>query len=357
MEELADAIEDAQYVNAIASQDEGPRPVIRWETPDTDELERWEASLKATAATSSARPLNFEWTCQNPIGYFLFSSFVKDRAATEENDFPRMNFCEEVLRYRAIKSKQGRLEKLGSIAKDFLGFQSQSKTFTETTAESTGDEQTTQYYQWILPPRTEIDETNLCRSPDMAGVDDETLRAFCDFPIKSESCIGLKGQVRQDILKVVEEGAALLRWKSKEVLVEEYRRHKAQSQRFSPNQTQSTLPRSESTSTLITSQTSSHPDAMTSFLLDKAEAVIMESLKRTHWDKFVQSPEWLRCRQLLWYQDRPVIADDFFIMRVLGRGGFGLVNGTFLARHLALSPKPRLYLQLARKELPVNCMP
>jgi hypothetical protein len=313
---------------------------------------------------------------------------VKDRAATEENEYPRMNFCEEVWRYKALKSKQGRLEKLVAIGKDFLGYQSQPKTFTETTAESTGggpeehqppsSTSTTMhqppYYQWSLPRRTEIEETTLCRSSPLSSpssdtmpavvveVDDEMLRTSCDFPIKSESCIGLKGVIRQEILRVVEEGTASLRWKSKDNMMEENNSqyHKAQSLHFapppaaaaqlgkpssfssSPTTTTTTtagfLSRSESTSRVTTPLTSSYPEAMTTNLFDKAEAVTMESLKRTYWDKFVESPEWLRCRHLLWYQDRPVIADDFFIMRVLGRGGFGLVNGTsfFLVCRISL---------------------
>ena len=33
MEELQDAIEDAQYVNAISNVDDGPRPVLPWPRP------------------------------------------------------------------------------------------------------------------------------------------------------------------------------------------------------------------------------------------------------------------------------------------------------------------------------------
>jgi hypothetical protein len=29
----------------------------------------------------------------------------------------------------------------------------------------------------------------------------------------------------------------------------------------------------------------------------------------------------------MWHRDRKVADDDFFLMRVLGRGGFGLVTG------------------------------
>lgn len=324
MEELADAIEDAQYVNAIASQDEGPRPVIRWETPDPEELQQWQAKYASSDGQNTTAPaFSFDWTCQNPIGYFLFSSFVKD--SKDFNDYPLMNFCEQVLRYRFTKTKQGRLEKLVAIGSDFLGFQSQPKTFTETTVESC-EQQTQCCYQWNLPQRSEIEETFLCRAETSVAIDQEIMEGCCDYPINSESCIGLKGAIRQEILKVVAEGSTALGWKAKEASTDFYR---AQSQQFTVSQHQSALARSESSSKVTASATTTFPDGMTSSLFEKAEAVIMEILRRNHWEKFLESPEWLRCRQLLWYQDRSVVPNDFFIMRVLGRGGFGLVNGTY----------------------------
>ena len=45
MEELADAIEDAQYVNAISTQDHGPKPVLPWDKPSEEQLAIWEESV------------------------------------------------------------------------------------------------------------------------------------------------------------------------------------------------------------------------------------------------------------------------------------------------------------------------
>jgi len=63
---------------------------------------------------------------------------------------------------------------------------------------------------------------------------------------------------------------------------------------------------------------------------NRAEQVVMESLSRDYWNAFVQSPYWTKLQHFLWYQDRRVVPDDFFVMRVLGRGGFGLVTGTWV---------------------------
>jgi hypothetical protein len=64
-------------------------------------------------------------------------------------------------------------------------------------------------------------------------------------------------------------------------------------------------------------------------LFDKAEALIMESLRREYWNDFLTSEQYAKLNMFLWNQYRPVVVDDFFVMRVLGRGGFGLVTGTW----------------------------
>ena len=56
MEELQDAIEDAQYVNAIATQEEGPRPVLAWEIPTEEQLSVWESQVKNARASEEPEP-------------------------------------------------------------------------------------------------------------------------------------------------------------------------------------------------------------------------------------------------------------------------------------------------------------
>ena len=67
--------------------------------------------------------------------------------------------------------------------------------------------------------------------------------------------------------------------------------------------------------------------ALRSDLFDEADIIVMASLRRDYWRKFLASPEYTKLKNFLWYQDRRVVPDDFFVMRVLGRGGFGLVTG------------------------------
>ena len=62
---------------------------------------------------------------------------------------------------------------------------------------------------------------------------------------------------------------------------------------------------------------------------DIAEYMVMQSLKRDYYQRFQKSSYFMKLKHFLWYQDRRVLPDDFFVLRVLGRGGFGLVTGMY----------------------------
>lgn len=61
-------------------------------------------------------------------------------------------------------------------------------------------------------------------------------------------------------------------------------------------------------------------------VFDELELIVMEGLQRQYWTDFMESTEYKRLLNYWWYRDRPLVEDDFFLMRVLGRGGFGLVH-------------------------------
>lgn len=425
MEELADAIEDAQYVNAISSQEDGPKPVIPWEKPSDDELMSWEDRVKSRPST--ATPFSLEWVCQQPIGYFLFSQFLKKTC----KDYVRINFCEDVLRYRKLQTKQERLDLTVQMARFFLGFE-KSPTIVHTEAPITEDSINSNLngvipekrievdmdnpteesltspsavkYIWPLPPRTEIEEYDLARPMNESKPSDRTasgdlvelsfgvskrkiidkmvtgesrithmsrdeldalFAAGTDHPICSESIIGLKGPVLAEILSIVQANAfAVTAPKSSRSPSELssfqksdsiYRRSSSDSlslhflETRNPSSSRSlldvavsnndTAPTDDSATT--NGAVDNRPRAASSSqrklqqnvvslptdFFDKAEYVIMESLKCQYWSSFVKSRYWTKLKHFLWYQDRRVIPEDFFVLRVLGRGGFGLVTG------------------------------
>jgi hypothetical protein len=120
----------------------------------------------------------------------------------------------------------------------------------------------------------------------------------------------------------------------------------------------------------LRSQTISPSQAVSASVFDDAERVVMESLRRDYWESFLESEHYRKLKNFLWYRDRPVVPGDFFVMRVLGRGGFGLVNGEYsivvlpyihclFARVRLTSPvhSPRPCAQPARRERLVSCTP
>ena len=489
MEELADAIEDAQYVNAISTQDDGPRPVLPWEKPTDEELRAWQERVvlehkqRADPQCEQRPPFGMEWVCQQQIGFFLFSQYIKE----VHDDYPRINFVEEVLRYQCLQERTVRLEKAVVLAHHFLGLygEKQPSTITPTrpvssTAEDTSNEDPNELadanpvprYSWPLPPRTEIEEYDLARGcilasgakvhtsstlsftttqskrqlfnePRKEGGDSTHLKkqqfssgmtrpeldAMCavnlDCPICSECVIGVKGPVRKEIIQTLEScvtpqqmdkilqkslqketekvesslryggagrnsvnGLGQLLLSSKDLEREKvaaalealtnssHRRHSHHSAPVSlqKKSVEECLDQDNKTSNSKRSQTISHGDnvdpednhpnrrddvappaipapnrhlttSKSVFLppkpstvnkpiklefdfFNRAEQVVLESLRRDYWTGFLSSPHWVKLLHFLWYQDRRVVAEDFFVMRVLGRGGFGLVTGT-----------------------------
>ena len=390
MEELQDAIEDAQYVNAIATQEDGPRPVLRWEVPTEEQLLIWQDSIRKKKQDGVL--WDVDSTLSSAIGFFLFSSYVKE----VENDYCRINFCEDVIRFRKLRGLD-RLEKIQTMLRLYL-------TDPPSVDQENGELK--------LPPRTEIKAYEEERvAPDLR-LTIEQFQSFykisMDYPTCSESSVGLKGSAREDLfhkLRELEDTLANLRASTvvaestggsdKEIIsnwapspavsgiAEDTTERSATEESEVKEQASKPISRNESKSMYVkptgviepeikeqsSNDTTALQDAkkerksmfikptgpmrglttrlrsdsarkLAGDVFDKAEAVVMESLRRNYWAKFLESPQFSKLKNFLWYQDRPVLPEDFFVMRVLGRGGFGLVTGTFLLKLFVCSSAP-----------------
>ena len=71
MEELQDAIEDAQYMNAM--HDDLPRPTKDWKFPTPDEMSAYFERMRAEAP----KGLELEGVCDGALGYYMFLSYCK----------------------------------------------------------------------------------------------------------------------------------------------------------------------------------------------------------------------------------------------------------------------------------------
>jgi len=300
MEELQDAIEDAQYVNAIATQEEGPRPVLAWDKPTDEELAIWEADTRRNASADGPKPFSIDWSLQSAIGMFLFSAYLKDTC----EDFHRINFMEDVIRWKGIREKR-KFENAMDIHELYLR---EYKADPHTGAK-------------INPPGTQIVERDLSRGiPNIDYDDVQFLYASTNDPTFTHNCLGLKGSILRDISETIKSREIELKKIGAPIPVE-VENNGNMSSRLATERRYESL--KELTQTWRQKE---NPDAaLANDLFDKAEVVVLESLRREYWKGFVDSERFRKFRNFLWFQDRIVVPEDFFNMRVLGRGGFGSV--------------------------------
>ena len=361
MEELQDAIEDAQYVNAISNVDDGPRPVLPWEIPTEEQLAEWKDAVKTKKRREGdPDPFGFDWTLQQALGFFLFSAYLKETC----RDYVQINFVEEALRFK--QSRGGaRRDSVRRIVKNYLlpladksgggtgtggtagagaaatgeaaaaSEQSPTATSDETAEGGGGGEPAVPAPP--LPEKTEIDEYDLARPPPKEEtVTKEEMEASTDSSC-SRCCIGLTGPILDELLEnatvPVDKSASTTPAKAPASTSD------AENDDAAAN---AAAAASTSTSTSTSNGPASAPSAIDPTIkrrvsetkiqrlpddfFDKAEAVVLASIKAKYWDSFDGSEEHAKLMNFLWFQDRKVVEEDFFVMRVLGRGGFGLVN-------------------------------
>lgn len=328
MEELQDAIEDAQYVSAIASVDDGPRPVVPWEIPEEAELTKWKDGLLSThakekgASPSLPTPFGFEWTLAHALGFFLFSAYLKESVG----DYVEINFMEEVIRWKQSKGRL-RAEKTGYIVVNYLAPLAESANAGDPPPElavvtpdavaspPTADNEKnghteelksiSKIHPDVRPPKTEIKEYSLAREPtDFLPEVMQELRARNSGPIKN--CIGVGGNILESILSKVDKLRNLPGF--------------ASTQNGTRRQSSVTMRSEMRNLSLVSSKLPEN-------LFDEAEQVVAENIREKYWPGFQSSEHHTKLLNFLWFQDRTVVEEDFFVMRVLGRGGFGLVTG------------------------------
>lgn len=81
MEELQDAIEDAQYMNAM--HDGVPRPTKEWVKPSPEKVQAYIEKLQ----TNHPKELEIESICRGCLGLYLFIKYVKEEGSTVHGEF------------------------------------------------------------------------------------------------------------------------------------------------------------------------------------------------------------------------------------------------------------------------------
>lgn len=327
MEELQEALEDARYVHAINLID-GPRPITAWEDPSEDILREWKKKKLNEYLQDeklSSKPFTFEWTLKSTLGFYMFSEFVKDIG---EHYF-HMKFIENVLRLRRSVGMSK-----GQLIREIYEL---SRRIPEKNVETgvlliPNTKKKVEIYLEYIPhrPRLSTDElTSLTNS-------------FIDHE-NQVSSIGLKGQVLNNIIFAIEalflpedevsireDDQSVISLQSSSSSRQSSTNNKVSGNKESLYETQTATTRSETIfKTEITNSSIQNLCTFDESIFHTAEQIVTEFLCTKYWSAFQASPEWTKFINYLWHQDKFVVDEDFFLMRVLGRGGFGLVNGTF----------------------------
>lgn len=112
----------------MSSQDDGPRPVLAWDTPTEEQLAQWKKRIhNGPVDETLGEPFGLDWTLSSAIGLFLFYSLHKDDC----DDYLRINFSEEVIRWKRLRGRNR-----VSRAKDVISTYFKPPKNDETTAES-----------------------------------------------------------------------------------------------------------------------------------------------------------------------------------------------------------------------------
>jgi len=317
MEELQDALEDAQYVNAI-NLDEGPRPITAWEKPSEEEMSNWKSGLKKVWNDDKTKdelpePFTYDWVLANPLGLFMFSAYIKETS----DDYVQINFIEELLRWRYLRGRS-RGTKLREI-----------------------------YDRYLLPCERD-EETKSPRRPPLLLIDEVDLEYDYSSIKKSGSCsvqehtdescrycaIGIKGPLYEEIVTTLAE------YLSKDS-IDDTAGTDDMSTVSSRHSEHELDPANDSIGEEKAHEVDSADVAFKKFanrtsskilskapkdLFDKVEQIVLQIIRIKHWEAFKASSEWAKLINYMWHRDRKVEDEDFFLMRVLGRGGFGLVT-------------------------------
>ena len=333
MEELQDAIEDAQYVNAISNVDDGPRPVLPWEIPTEEQLAEWRdaAAAKKQRRPGDPDPFGFDWTLEQALGFFLFSAYLKETC----RDYVQINFVEEVLRFKEARGG-ARRDSVRRIVKNYLlpladkaaGGAPATATPAGAEAAAAGGEAAKQSPEGEatggeggdtsaapapaapapqLPEKTEIDEYDLARPPPKEEVVTKEVTEASTDSTCSRCCVGLTGPILDEILEIatvpVDKSAAGTPAKTP-----------APGSASEPSSTSEAV----NDTTAATNGPASAPSTIDPLVkrrvsetkiqrlpdnfFDKAEAVVLASIKAKYWDSFDGSEEHIKLMNFLCFR-------------------------------------------------------
>ncbi|KAE9310517.1 hypothetical protein PF008_g20444 [Phytophthora fragariae] len=395
MDELHDAIQDAQYIGAVTNSQRGPSAAFY--NPSANELTQF--------VDRQERALGSDWlglenVLDMPLGFYFFRRFCE----AEQHGSRKLDFLVEVTKYRTLQTPEQRTIKAREIWDLFFGSATPSGDSNTSARESgvtvwspatRGDarlHQSTPISPATAPsssPGTEYsssigmpgsagsspgNNTHGLVSPPVGRPSPTRMSLGCleelnvasmttngiVFWRKNESSVtradvrGIFSNVSTEANplgvggEVVQRLSAIFKRKTPQLTSESERGDSTNCLRDgSPTNAASPTASTVSTSELNDLGMESRSDSSVSktinprnekrtsldgkacalTLFDELEACVLCSLEQYHLKDFRSSAFHKRLIAFLLLQKRRVSEDDFTVLRVLGRGGFGMVNG------------------------------
>ncbi|ETW04788.1 AGC/GRK/BARK protein kinase, variant 1 [Aphanomyces invadans] len=280
MDELQDAIQDAQYIGAMA--DPRPRPTVPFHQPSPQELTEF------TENVASHHWPTMESYLSQPLGLYLFRRYCE----AEAHGIEKLCFLQDVYAYRRIPQHNRRVLKAKAIYATYI--HPQTATTLSSTDPPTAPPTTTSPGVGAAPSATialkthpllastkNPGDTNYAWKQESSISMTTARELYCTFKCEA-ALLGVRGDLTEDIGKQLEDANLL------------------------SGSATSTLPLT---------------------LFDELEACVVSALEHHQMEGFKASAFFKRFMHFLLIQQREIGEDDFSLLRVLGRGGFGMVNG------------------------------
>ncbi|KAF1332692.1 Agc/grk/bark protein kinase, partial [Globisporangium splendens] len=353
MDELHDAIQDAQYIGAVTNAHRGPSAAFY--NPSQSELNQF---VEKQERASGSDWLSLENILDQPLGFYFMRRFCD----SEQHGVRKLDFLTEVTKYRSLVSADQRFARAREIWDQFCVVPPQ---FGSSLAGPTGptDTSASPVSTVTSSPAPTLSSRSLVSPSDneggeigRSGSSRFTLGSLKDLNVasittngiifwrKGESTvqasevaglyrecaskmcpIGVGGEVTQRIGNVIKRKAPPSKCApgSSSPCSSALESDLGGRSSASPTASQSTNGRSHDKGSLTSDELKNCPPS----LFDELEACVLFSLEQMHLKDFRSSVFHRRLLTFLFLQTKRVTEEDFTVLRVLGRGGFGMVNG------------------------------
>ncbi|CAM9429644.1 unnamed protein product [Chrysoparadoxa australica] len=349
MEELQDAIEDAQYLSAVMSKTrDGPRPCAKWDYPTAREVQDFQA--KQIQKDSSY--CSMEKLCSEILGIYL----LREHCASM-GESVKLEFMLDVVRYKRLQGRnQRRLFALGMIQNyltvgaqgtaikplrdlDLVRVPEQPKHSWEALGEMFSVP--ADYAPDVPPPAaTEGPEAGgkdaaaAANTPVASMTEDEPPKAF------TYCLLGVEGSGVEDLQSLLEveanlqaarashpnQAAADSKVRQSQIVNMEVVRQAA-SVMGTGCVLNSNGELTAASHDGFANTMHSHLKMFDVTLFDDLESWVFMYLAKNVYEQFMESQHALTFAKFDLLSHRDVEEDDFILFRMLGRGGFGAVNG------------------------------